>query len=332
MHRWIDLTTLYCATLVLLLALVPASATIVETVQTPARKILPSDVFVHVSRVRAELELLRLHMGKPKDGQQVLIVQNAAPREVFYQAMTLFDKSNQLSFDQMRVRSVRPYTPKNQIQPSEVFSVVDQALARINEVKAKLGITKTIKIPEHDPSKTPTDVFLAIVQANRQLNLLLDQRFAPKDVFKQVSQAIGYSARLLAYFPDTKRIPPPEALQHGKRPVDVFQRLVGCYESIRVVGEKSGFAMLHLDTNTTEIDIVPSDVYDIASLIVSELAYLHSKLENARPPRPVFDPGRKFPSHVFQRVGILESQLKTLSTETKRSPLWLSNSPDQAAR
>ena len=35
---------------------------------------------------------------------------------------------------------------------------------------------------------------MAIINTNRQLNLLLDQQFAPKDVFKKVSLAISYSA------------------------------------------------------------------------------------------------------------------------------------------
>lgn len=187
-----------------------------------------------------------------------MLVQNAEPREVFYQAINLFEKSNQLAFDQIRVRNERPNTPKGQIQPSDVYNVVDQALARIGEVKAELNITTAVTTPVTDSIHTPTDVFLAIVQANRQLNLLLDQRFAPKDVFRQVSQAIGYSARLLAYFPNSKRIPNSDPLQQGKRPFDVFQRLVACYHLIHIIGEQSGLAMLHLDTYATEIGIVPS--------------------------------------------------------------------------
>jgi hypothetical protein len=192
-----------------------------------------------------------------------------------------------------------------------------------------MGIITAIEIQPHDPARTPTDVFLAIVQANRQLNLLLDQRFAPKDVFTQVSRAIGYSAQLLAHFPNAERIPNPDALQHGRRPVDVFQRLVGCYERIRIIGEQSNIEMLYLDAHAIDKDVAPSDVYDIASLVVSELAYLHTKLADAQTPRPVFDPGRKVPSDVFQRVSILESQLVTLNAETKMSPLWLSYFPDQ---
>ncbi len=330
MHPRLDLISQYVAKLILLFALIQTSVTATETEQIPAHEILPSDVFVQVSKVRAELELLRIHMGKPKANQSALIVRNAAPREVFYQAMTLFNKSDQFSFDQVRARGDRPDTPENSIRPGDVFNVVNQALARIREVKVKLNIATSIENPERDPSRTPTDVFLTIVQANRQLNLLLDQRFSPKDVYVQVSRAIGYSARLLAHFSNTLRIPDPEGLQQNKLPVDVYRRLARCYEQIRVIGEKSKLPMLHLESDIAGVDIAPSDVYDIAAIVVSELAYLHAKLAYASPPRPVFDPGRKFPSHVFQRVSILESQLETLSAETTKSPLWLSS--NQAAQ
>ncbi len=324
MHPRFDLISQYAAKLILLFALIQTSATASETEQIHAHEILPSEVYVQVSKVRAELELLRIHMGKPKANPSALVVRNAAPREVFYQAMTLFDKSDQFSFDQIRARGERPDTPENSIRPGDVFNVVNQVLARIREVKVKLNITTSIENSEHDPSRTPTDVFLAIVQANRQLNLLLDQRFAPKDVYMQVSRAIGYSARLLAHFANTQRIPDPEGLQQNKLPIDVYRRLARCYERIRVIGEKSKLPMLYLETDIAGSVIAPSDVYDIAAVVVSELAYLHTKLAYASPPRPVFDPGRKFPSHVFQRVSILESQLEMLSAETIKSPLWLS--------
>ena len=67
----------------------------------------------------------------------------------------------------------------------------------------------------------------------------------------------------------------------------------------------------------------PSDVYDIVSLLVSELAFLHAALPGAEPPHKSYFPGRKFPSDVYQRVGILEKQLAQLESLVERQPDWL---------
>lgn len=68
MYYRLDSTTQIFTKLILLkmLVLVPVYSTALETDQIPKDEILPTDVFLHVSRVGAELELLRYHMGKPK--------------------------------------------------------------------------------------------------------------------------------------------------------------------------------------------------------------------------------------------------------------------------
>ena len=74
--------------------------------------------------------------------------------------------------------------------------------------------------------------------------------------------------------------------------------------------------MLALEVEAEELAVVtPSDVYDVASLLVAELAHLHRQFPDAEPPHETYYPGRKFPSHVYQRVGILESQLIELEKQ-----------------
>jgi len=313
----------------LIFILLTSAALAKEPPELTHKTIVPADVFLHVSKVQAELELLRFHMGKPtsKNIGQLLSVCYAAPREVFYQALTLFEKSSQLGFDHLRVRTSLPSTPSSNIQPADVFKVVDQALNRIRAVKKHLGIQETIIEPTLNPQKVPADVLIAIIQINRQLNLLLDEQFLPKRVFKKVSVAISYASKLLASFPSASRIPVPDPIQIGKRPIDVLKRLLESYNHIRLIAARSKLRMLQLDVEISDIDVAPSDVYDIASLIVSELAYMNSKLPRPSLPRPVFDSGRKFPSDVFQRASILKKQIELLDTLSKGNPQWLPHSP-----
>jgi hypothetical protein len=62
----------------------------------------------------------------------------------------------------------------------------------------------------------------------------------------------------------------------------------------------------------------------MATLLVSELAYLWSHAEGAVPPHPAYYPGRKLPSHVYQRAGLLERQLAELEPLVEATPNWLS--------
>ena len=76
-------------------------------------------VFVQVSLIHAELELLRFEMGKSTFKQNELVVKDASSREIFFQALTLFRKANRLSFEHTRFRVAEPDIPKNTIKPSQ---------------------------------------------------------------------------------------------------------------------------------------------------------------------------------------------------------------------
>ncbi len=287
--------------------------------------ISPSYVLTRTGLLRDELELIRYEMGKTKNMQAEIKVSNAAPHEVFFQALTLFHKTNRLAFEQTKTleEEIKLSTAAN-IKPEHVLKMVNAALDRVLIVKKKLDITEAIEEKTYDNTITPTDVFRSIVQANRQLNLMLSQQFAPSDVFQQVSLSINYTARLLARFPEATRIPDYPAYERGKHPSDVYQRLIDCYDLIQKIAKTSDLDMLNLTVDTDNLtEKVPSDVYDIASLIVSELAYIHSNLDNAQPPAGVYYPGNKFPSHVFQRAGILERQLTGLLRQVESNPKWL---------
>ncbi len=288
--------------------------------------IIPSDVLSRVHLLRDEVDLIRLAMGKPRHSRSVLSVTNAAPREVFFQALALYRKADRLCFEQSGRLGKAPHEPSaDTIQPLAVWGVVDAALKRVLVVKEALGLSGVrIESPSPDTT-TPTDVFRAILQVNTQINLLLDEAFSPSEVYQQVTLSVHISAKILAASaPDAVRIPAAPAFESHKVPADVYRRLVRCLETIQRIAMVSGFEMLEVQIDDDALaEVTPSDVYDIASLVVSELAYIHSSVEGAAAPVPVHYPGRRFPSHVYQRAGILESQLSLLMTHVAQSPNWL---------
>lgn len=296
---------------------------LVASAETP-QTVEPPEVFARVQLVRSRLEQIRYVMGRPENSQPELPVRNAAPREVYFLALTMFRKAERLCFEHTREHVAEPKLPRGPIRPSDVLAVVEATLECLQLVQDRLGIERSDRPVNPDPEKTPTDVLRSTIQANRQLNLLLEHQFAPSDVYEQVTLGIGYTARLLETFPEATTMGDPPPFEPGKRPGDVYRLLLKCFDRIRQVAETSGTAVLELEVAESQITgAEPSDVYDIASLLISELAFLHSRRLNAEPPRQVYYAGRKFPSHVYHRVGLLERQLVELQKWVDRHPDWL---------
>ncbi len=291
----------------------------------------PPQVFARVMKIQADLELIRNKMGKPQAGSPMLHISKAAPREVFFQALTLFQKANRLSCEQTRKRGKTPKTPQGNIRPSNVLAVVNAAWDRLRRVQTSLGIDTPSPDIAPDASKTPTDVFNAIVQTNRQLNLVLDQEFTPSHVLQQVATAVEYTAQLIRQFPKATARPSPPEFQPKKRPADVFNRLIHCTGQVQQIMRASGLAMLTLKThNAQNVKVTPSDVYDVATLLVAELAHLQRQLLNAtEPPKVYRRQQRTFPAHVYQHAGVLEMQLHTLRALVDQRPAWLRTAATQ---
>ena len=283
----------------------------------------PSQVYQLSVLLQNELELLREKTGGPRNIQPELPVSNVAPREVFFQAQTACQKADRLAFQYLRVRKPEPGVPSDDIVPQDVYEVVEATLQRIRLVKKELGISQSGVKPERDPSKTSSDVYKSIVQSNRQLNLLLEKQYAPADVFEKVTKCVLIVGRLLSRFPGATRIPDPPPFEDGKRPADVYAGLLECYGILDRVTKDLEIEILDLDVKALDYqNAAPSDVYDIASLLASELSYLYRRAPDLAPPPASYLPGRRAPSDVYQRVGLLQFQLGQLEELSRQNPGW----------
>ena len=283
----------------------------------------PSDVFFEVQRINRGLERLRLHMGAPKATPLNIQIHKAAPHDVYYQAKALFQKINRLSFEIVRQQEQAPPLPGKLILPANVLILLKGAHRSLHHVLADLKIPYCADMkPASDAPKTPSHVFRAVLAMNRQINELLERRFSSSDVYMELTLAIGYASRQLAQYPGSIRIPDAPAFEKEKRPSDVYFRLLDCLEIISRIYKKAGLEMLVIDTSgIDEESITPSDVFDMASLIVARLDFLHKELGLVKMPREVFYLGRKYPSDVYQQAGILEKQLKQLERLMKTTAL-----------
>ena len=305
-----------------------------DTIETPPPvsgheitipSITPADVFARVQLVRKELDDIRFEMGSPKSREVGLLVAEATPHEVFFQAKTLDQKVARLTRE--LTEHAEPLGEKDRpedIRPFHVWKVVDTSLRRILSLKQQLGLTNTNSEALPDPETTPTQVFFVIGLANKQLNLLLLHQFSPKDVAEQVNLGMEYTTHLLRKFPTAPAPAPLPALERGRLPWDSYSRLIDCYTVLGDIAHASNIKMLSLaNQNLDRPDIQPNDVYDLATLIISELAYLHAHLPTTLPPKRVSLHGPILPSHVYQQTGGLLAQLHALHKQVQDHPTWL---------
>lgn len=279
-------------------------------VQQNTQDISAAELYAKVALLQKEIELIRREMGRPEGGPAAMRIRNATPREVYFQSLTMLQKAARLTFELTREQPEMPPARQGEILLQHAEQIVDTTQACVRNIKQQLNISEQPSLSPAGGNWNESDLFAAVMQINRALNLLLDDRFSPSDVFQQVTMAVSYASRLLALVPEAERIPPAPPFARGKTPGDVYLRLIDCFERIQGIARSWGHRIPDLEVDRAQARMAASsDAYDLASLLVSELAFLHSLAGGVEPPREVYWPGRKLPSHVYQRAGLLEAQL-----------------------
>lgn len=269
---------------------------------------LPAHCHARAQRLLGELDLVRIRMGRATDTRPLPEVMDASPREVYFVAIAAWHKVTRLAAE-VGARGVRPAPAVphlQQLKPGHVLQLIDAVLDRIGHIKKSLEVTESVEEKPVDPSRQPSDVLVTLVRVNRQLSRVLERPFSPSDVYRAVALASAYASRAGG----TAELAP---FEKDRKPADSYARLeiclAACCAAITKKGQKA------LTARGTPPDIQPTDVYDLATLVLGEVAFLHSLVGGA-PPVHAFEPGgegHRLPSHVYQLARTLEAQLAALS-------------------
>lgn len=280
-----------------------------------AQTVTNTEVYNLASQVAEEIEYIREVMGRPFDDSPRLPVGDVSQLQVYYQAQTLFRKANQLAQEYAGTpRTGAPPVPNADVQASDSFSVVISAQEQVRQVSRAFGIGTEAQIQERTTAST-TGVFLTILDANRQLNLLINEPILPSDVFDQVTLAVLYSAALLAHQGAENPVPEAEPFDGYKRPSDVYALLLNNTDLMSEVAEAAGISVLTLSSRRNiPDDVEPGHVYDIARILVAGLALV----ANAMDVEDVFPdlerPELIFPTQVYARATVLQQQLEQIGS------------------
>ena len=269
--------------------------------------IQPGHCFARAQRLLGELDLVRDEMGRTKDARPAPEITNAAPREVYFEAIAAWHKVTRLA-DEVGARVARPAPAAPSLRglkPGHVLQLIDAVLAHVDDVKQRLEISDKASEPAVDTAKTPSDVLVTLVRVNRELSRVLERPFTPSDVYRTVALASAYATRLGA-------IADTAAFERKRKPADCYAKLEQCLALVGTAITKHGETAL--SERGTPGDIQPTDVYDLANLVLGDLAFLHALTAGAQPLH-AFEPGgagHRLPAHVHQLARTLEAQLTSL--------------------
>jgi len=281
---------------------------------TPAMGVANLDALL--DRVRAEVELLRFQMGKPVDEQPPPAVDDVQPHEAFLQAQNLFRKTNRLARELIGASRQTPPVapPAEEIVIADVYIPLEAALEQVVALKNGLGIAAAADLPNRTPTNDLTSVYRALVQTNRQLNLLTEQAFTAEGIYEQISLAITYAGGILSAYPDQPTIPEAPPFEAGKSPDEVYQQLSACLRLNRRIAEAVGFKLLRYDPRGfRRAEALPSDVYDMATLLVSYVGHIATRLDAPEIYPDIAVPERVFPAHAYQHALVLHEQLAQIA-------------------
>ncbi len=270
-------------------------------------------MLARVELLRGNLDLVRRAMGRPAPLAPILRVESAQPREVYSQVRNLQERANQLAFEQARLMRFQSEPLGRAATPADVFAVADHALASTLLVKLELEIDATVAETIRPESTTPSEVFNAVVAAGSETDNLLLRETTPSEVFQLVTAAVHQAASLYAMGPEGGYLPDEPAFEPNKDPSQVYTRLLRCFALVRRLAAREGLATLEFEPASDRIPrATPSDVEDLASLLLEELTHIRRNQPGAPEPARSYHPGRRFPSHVYQRAGLLEMLLERL--------------------
>lgn len=278
-------------------------------------KIQPRDVYALLESIGKDLDLINEAMGYPELKGLEINIKDAAPREVIFQALTLYKNANELNYEFSGEYELAPKIPEKNIVPADVYRIVQKSQQHISKVKKFLKIKKENPIEVVTEDITPSQVFMLMVKNNRKINMLVEKPITYSDVYQQVVLAINYTAQILESKNEFFTIPILETEDELKKTSDVLNEFMSSFELLKKIAANNSLKILSIETkddyNTKNLR--PRQLYDIATLLVSEVAYLNKVMVKNPEKVSSYFPGKKYPNDIYYKSLVLKEQLEKLN-------------------
>lgn len=272
-----------------------------------------NDVYYLAHSIDQKISAIGLAMGETLQTRKNFDVDEVSSRAVYFQARTFYKKTGRLMYDFTRTPTIEIEQIEVNAKPSHVFALLTLADKHLSEVASSLNIEIPTKGLIEYHTKKPKDVFLKIISMNQKINRLLDFRFSPADTFENITASIYQSSAILQTLPGVRTIEDPEALEKNISSEQVFQRLLRIHNELGAfLKDADSDPVVFTLSPAPSVEILPSDAYDMASVVFSRIIHIASILNLDDIHTPTYYPGKMVPSNVYQRASILEKQAQLI--------------------
>lgn len=254
-----------------------------------------ADVYVTVTELLDEAELIREVMGRPFDDSPRLPLSGITEFELYMQTETLLLRANRLASELAGSAPVfPPPVPDGDVSPADILALAERALDEIRLVRAELGVTEEVAREQRSTPIAPTGVFSVVLDTNRQLNLLLDNEFDSADVHGRLVVAATLAAGILD---ELGAVSPPPSRSPGPRwPFHVVRNLLDCLDLATGIGSMTGVETMTVSARrNVPVEVTPGHAYDVAQFLVADLTMIARRL-GAKPVETDLGP---VPQHIF---------------------------------
>ncbi|MCI5147993.1 MAG: hypothetical protein D3916_01050 [Candidatus Electrothrix sp. MAN1_4] len=218
--------TLILLFLILLGFVPPASWSISQGLpnfSTP-EAIKPKHVYALAQLIDNEIQSLRYIMGVTKVSETLFHIENAKPREVYFQAVNLYGRTTRLHHN-LTARSISDHdipTVGQHIWPADVWAALTVVLSHLHEIQEEYNIRSQVDFPPIEENKTPSDVYQSLLLTIRQVNQMLQGKpYTHSDVYQEITRALYCLLNIYTTFPGLQMQKQPK-LHLGTKAEDVF--------------------------------------------------------------------------------------------------------------
>lgn len=264
--------------------------------------------------------------GETRKEHPKISIHNAQARDIEFESVSLYDQVHLLAFEY--TRETYPSASELSLKGDSLeksWDILNQLLRILYELQPLLDRSQPLKIAEINATN-PSELVLMLINLTEKMDDLAWFEYSPSDTFKVITQGIYIAAALIERSPDPQPIPEPHLFKRGITSPENYQHLLTIIKTLGEIARLKNISFIQVDAEHAST-AKTFDVYNLSILINSQLLYLYHQIFPDGVVLEAYYPGWKFPSHVYQRIGILEQQINQLVGIALKHPNWLLNKP-----
>lgn len=283
----------------------------------------PSDVYQKLSNIKSNIDLIAKHMGITPPSCINYQIRSASPREVYFQAVQLKNKTHRLQAEitgKYHPQTMNISLPVKSLSPNDVFSIMSTVNENISIIMNHLRLKDAEAIKTK--KSTPSDVYEKLLVTNQLVSELLEQKILPVDTYMTTTLSIYYTGKILSMMPGVNPTVSIQEIYNNKTPYDVFDKQIEIIHVLKKIAALLNIDMLTIEPNECKLTVESDNTLDLSYLILSEIAYIASKKGILIDNIYTYHPEKKYPSDVFYRNQILLIQLNKMFNYISNYPTW----------